>query len=144
MPAVERGPLLRAFWKIHRALLRATRGRFFTRMGPGRQLLLTTTGRKTGEQRSVGLTYLEDHGRLIVVASNVGDDRHPAWWLNLLANPKAQVMVDGKVVEVEARELEEPERSEVFSRFVAAIDESYLEYQRRTDRRLPVVALQPK
>jgi len=110
-------------------------------MGPGRQLLLVTRGRKTGEPRSVGLTYINDGDRWIVVGSNAGEDRHPAWWLNLKEDPAATVLVDGHSVLVTAQELEEPERTEVFARFAAEVDESYLEYQKRTSRRLPVVAL---
>lgn len=141
MAAVNKGPALRVFWKIHRWLLRVTRGRFFTRMGPGRQLLLITTGRKSREPRSVGLTYLTDAERFIVIASNAGEDTHPTWWLNLLANPAATVMVAGGSIPVTAHEVGEPERSEMFSRFVTEIHESYREYERRTSRRLPVVAL---
>jgi deazaflavin-dependent oxidoreductase (nitroreductase family) len=104
-------------------------------------LLLTTRGRKSGEPRQVGLTYLTDADRWVVVASNAGEDFHPAWWLNLLAEPKAAVAVGGETIPVIARELEEPERSSLLSRFVSEIDASYAEYQRRTTRRLPVVAL---
>jgi deazaflavin-dependent oxidoreductase (nitroreductase family) len=145
MAAVRNTPALRAFWRIHRFLLNASDGRFFTRMGPGRQLLLITKGRKTGEPRPVGLTYIEyPAGRYIVVASYLGEDRHPGWWLNLLANPSAEVKVGGETTPVTAQALEEPERSEVFSQFVAEGGDEYLEYQRRTDRRLPVVALTPR
>jgi deazaflavin-dependent oxidoreductase (nitroreductase family) len=76
-----------------------------------------------------------------VIASNAGEDSHPAWWLNLLAAPKATVTVGGETIPVVARELDEPERSSFLSRFAAEIDASYAEYQRRTTRRLPVVAL---
>ena len=143
MPAVTKGPALRAFWRLHRFLLRISNGRFFTRLGPGRQLLLTTRGRKSAEPRRVSLTYLADGHRWVVIASNAGEDSHPAWWLNLLAEPSAAVAVGGKTIPVLARELEEPERSSFLSRFVSEIDASYAEYQRRTARRLPVVALRP-
>lgn len=141
MPAVTKSPTLRAFWRLHRFLLRISKGRFFTRLGPGRQLLLTTRGRKSGEPRQVGLTYIADGDRWVVIASNAGEDSHPAWWLNLLAAPKATVTVGGETIPVVARELDEPERSSFLSRFAAEIDASYAEYQRRTTRRLPVVAL---
>jgi deazaflavin-dependent oxidoreductase (nitroreductase family) len=110
-------------------------------MGPGRQLLLITKGRRTGEPREVGLTYVEDDNRLVVIASNAGEDQQPSWWLNLIADPRAEVMVGGETLEVVASELEEPERSRLVDRFLTEVDESYAEYQRRTDRRLPVVAL---
>ena len=144
MAAVRRGPALRAFWTIHRLILRASKGRLGQRMGPGKQLLLITVGRKSGEPRPVSLTYLEDGGRWVVVASNAGDDRHPTWWLNLSAEPRARVMVGGQTVPVVARELQEPERSLLYERFVDEIDKGYEEYSNRTTRRIPVVALDPK
>ena len=144
MPAVTKSPVLTLFWRVHRFLLRVTKGRFFTRLGSGRQLLLLTKGRKSGERRSVGLTYIKDDERFVVIASNAGDDRHPAWWLNLLSDPNASVTVDGRSIPVTARESEEPERGRLFSRFVNEIDQAYAEYQQRTNRRLPVITLTPK
>ena len=144
MAAVRRSPALRAFWAIHRMILRASKGRIGQRMGPGKQLLLITVGRKSGEPRPVALTYLEDGGRWVVVASNAGDDRHPTWWLNLATEPRAKVMVGGQTVPVVAREMEEPDRSLLYERFVDEIDKSYDEYRNRTARRIPVVALDPK
>lgn len=141
MAAVTKSPALRAFWKLHRFLLQLTKGRFFTRMGPGRQLLLVTTGRKSGEPRPVGLTYLEDSGRWIVIGSNLGEDQHPAWWLNLLSNSSATITLDGHTIPVTAQEVDEPDRSRLLNRFVTEVDESYRTYQQRTSRRLPVVAL---
>lgn len=144
MSAVRLSPGLRAFWTIHRIILRASKGRLGQRMGPGKQLLLITVGRKSGDPRHVALTYLEDGGRWVVVASNAGDDHQPAWWLNLVAEPRARVMVGGQTVPVMARELDDPERSLLYQRFVDEIDQSYREYQTRTTRRIPVVALDPK
>jgi deazaflavin-dependent oxidoreductase (nitroreductase family) len=143
MAAVRRMPALRAFWRIHRRILKASRGRLGQRMGPGKQLLLITVGRKSGEPRPVALTYLEDGGRWIVVASNVGDDRDPTWWLNLAAQPRAQVMIGGRKVPIVAREVQDPERNTLYQRFIDDIDRSYAEYQTRTSRRIPVVALEP-
>ena len=144
MAAVRLNLALRAFWAIHRMILRASKGRVGQRMGPGKQLLLITVGRRSGEPRPVALTYLEDEGRWVVVASNVGEDRHPTWWLNLAAEPRAKVMVGGQTVPVVARELEDPERSLLYQRFVDEINESYDQYRNRTTRRIPVVALDPK
>ena len=144
MAAVRSSRTLRAFWAIHRMILRASKGRLGQRMGPGRQLLLITVGRKSGEPRPVALTYLEDGARWVVVASNAGDDRHPTWWLNLAAEPRAKVIVGGQTVPVVARELEEPERSLLYQRFVDEIHKDYDDYRNRTTRRIPVVALDPK
>ena len=143
MRAVRVNPALRAFWKVHRLIMRASKGRLGQHMGPGRQLLLTTVGRKSGEPRAVALTYLEDQGRWIVVGTNAGEDRHPTWWLNLAAQPRAKVTVGGRTVPVVAREVEEPERSVLYRRFVDDIHQSYHEYAARTSRRIPVVSLEP-
>lgn len=125
-------------------ILRASKGRLGQRLGPGKQLLLITVGRRSGEPRPVALTYLEDGGRWIVVGSNAGEDHDPTWWLNLTAEPRARVLIGGETVLVVARELEEPERSAVYQRFIDDIDDSYREYLDRTSRRIPVVALEPR
>ena len=143
MAAVRMSPALRTFWRIHRRILKASKGRLGQRMGPGKQLLLITVGRKSGEPRPVALTYLEDGGRWIVVASNAGDDRDPTWWLNLAAQPRAEVMIGGRKVPIVAREVPDPEREILYQRFIDDIDKSYGEYQTRTTRKIPVVALEP-
>ena len=140
MPAVRMSRSLRLFWRVHRTFMRLTGGRF-GKVGPMNGLLLTTTGRKTGERRDVALNYLPDGDSYIVIASNVGDDRDPAWWRNLKANPAAELSVGGKRLRVRAREAHGAERESLWIRIVAA-DPAYAEYQQRTKRRLPVVMLE--
>jgi deazaflavin-dependent oxidoreductase (nitroreductase family) len=135
------GPSLRVFWRIHRAFMRLTGGRF-GRVGAMDALLLTTKGRKTGERRDVALNYLRDGDAYIVAASYAGEDRDPAWWLNLKAHPDAEVTVAGKRGRVRARESEGAERARLWALFIRT-DPAYAEYQRRTKRRLPVVLLEP-
>ena len=142
MPAARMGLPLRVFWRVHRAFMRLTGGRF-GRVGPMDALLLTTTGRKSGERRDVALNYLREGDAYIVVASNVGEDRDPAWRRNLTADPEAEVTADGKRVRVRAREAEGAERERLWARLVEK-DPAYAEYQERTKRRLPVVALEPR
>ncbi|MGH2472186.1 MAG: nitroreductase/quinone reductase family protein [Candidatus Limnocylindria bacterium] len=141
MPAVRLGTPLRVFWRIHRAFMRLSGGRF-GRTGTLPALLLTTRGRKTGESRDVTLNFMPDCGALVVIASYGGEDRDPAWWQNLKANPEGGVLHDGKRTMVRAREADGAERQALWDRFVAA-DPSYLEYQQRTERRLAVVVLEP-
>ena len=143
MAAVRKSPALLLFWRIHRMILKVSGGRIGQRMGPGKVLLLITVGRKSGEPRPVALTYLEDGGRWIVVASNAGEDRDPTWRLNLSAQPSAEVMIGGRKVPVVAREVDDPERAHLYLRFVDDIDQGYAEYRARTTRRIPVVALEP-
>jgi len=91
----------------------------------------------------VGLNYLTDDERLVVVGSYAGEDRHPAWWLNLLADPRAEVQIGAKRYPVTARKLEGADRDRMWARVVET-DPSYAEYQRRTPRRIPVVVLERK
>ena len=141
MPAVRMSPSLRLFWRIHRAFMRLTAGRF-GKVGPMDALLLTTTGRKTGERRDVALNSASDGESYIVVASYVGEDRDPAWWKNLQADPMAEIRIGGRRLEVRARAADGAERDRLWARLVAS-DPAYAEYQRRTKRRLPVVMLEP-
>ncbi len=87
------------------------------------------------------LNYFEDAGRLVVIAPSAGDDRHPAWWLNLRAHPDAEVRLGGEARDVRAREVEGPERDRLWARLIT-IDRSYEVYGTRTSRRIPVVALE--
>ena len=121
--------------------MRLTGGRF-GRIGPMDALLLTTKGRKSGEQRAVALNYLLDGDAYIVVASYAGEDRDPAWWNNLKAQPEAEVAVGGRRLKVRARESEGAERARLW-REITRKDPAYAEYQLRTKRRLPVIALEP-
>lgn len=141
MPAVRLNASLRFFWRLHRVFMRLSGGRF-GKVGPMDALLLTTTGRKSGERRDVALNYFSDGDSYIVVASYAGEDRDPAWWRNLKANPDAELRVGGRRIRVRAREADGAERERLWTRLVAT-DPAYAEYQERTKRRLPVVVLEP-
>jgi deazaflavin-dependent oxidoreductase (nitroreductase family) len=143
MPAVRLNSRLRAMWKVHRFVLRATQGRLGSRLGNLKVLLLETTGNKSGRPRSVGLSHLEQNGRYFVVGSYAGEDRDPAWAKNLRAPPKATVTVAGRSLPVVARILEGEERDVVLGRFVEA-DPVYWEYVQRTSREIPVFELRPE
>lgn len=130
-------------WRIHRFVLRATRGRVGSRVGNLKVLLLETTGNKSGQPRSVGLSHLEQDGRYFVVASYAGEERDPAWAKNLRALPKARVTVAGRSFPVVGRQLEGQERGAMFARFVEA-DAAYSVYTERTSREIPVFELRPE
>ena len=129
-------------WKVHRFILRATRGRFASRLGNLKVLLLETTGNKSGRPRSVGLSHLEQDGRYFV-AAYAGEDRDPAWAKNLRAQPKAAVTIAGRSLPVVARQLDGELRAAMFARFVEA-DAAYGEYVERTAREIPVFELRPE
>ena len=106
-------------------------------------LLLTTTGRKTGVKRATPLMYLEEEENLIVIASNGGNPRHPAWWLNLAKNPQAEVQLRNERRRVRAGEATGEERKRLW-RAVVETYSGYEGYQKATDRQIPVVILRPE
>lgn len=124
-------------------LYRATGGRFVGRFGRAPVLLLTTTGRVTGKERVSPLLYLEDGERLVLVASNGGHPRHPAWFRNLEANPEVKVTTGKETRPVRARVCTSEEKVEYWPRLVALYG-SYASYQRRTERDIPIVLLDPR
>jgi deazaflavin-dependent oxidoreductase (nitroreductase family) len=142
MAAFTRNMLVEAFWKIHPVLLRLSGGRVGGQLVGMPVLLLTTRGRKSGQPRSCALTYLPVDGDYVVIASCLGEPRHPAWWLNLEADPEAEVLVAGRREKVRATKVEGPEREKLWDMVVAA-NADYAEYATRTTRRIPVVRLSP-
>jgi len=142
MAAVRLSPTLRLAWFVHRWLYRLSGGRIGRRMNGFEILMLATRGRRSGELRRVALQSLDHGDGWAVIASYAGEDRHPSWWLNLLAEPMADVQIGGAHAPVRAREAAGEEREVLLRRFVA-VDPAYAEYERRTKRRLPVVVLEP-
>ncbi len=142
MRAVRRTNFMEISWKLHRFIYRASGGRVGGAIGGTPVLLLITTGRRSGEPRPVTLTYFEDGERLVVVGSNAGEDRHPAWWLNLQEHPDATVQIGGSTTRVRAVEAVGEERERLWAELTRR-DPAYEQYQLRTDRRIPVVLLHP-
>jgi len=104
--------------------------------------LLTTTGRRSGRPRTVPLLYIPDGDDFVVVASRGGMGSHPAWYLNLLADPDASVLVGSATRRVHARDATEDERRRLWPALTAAYVH-FDAYQLRTPRRIPVVILSP-
>ena len=128
--------------KLHAALLRATDGRVGGRLLGSPVLLLVTTGRRSGLRRTTPLIYLPDGNRQVIVASNGGAAKHPVWWLNLQAHPEATVEIAGRKTRVRATEARGEEKARLWKRLVEMYP-SYESYQRRTDREIPVILLDP-
>lgn len=139
--APKRNWLLRTFWRFHRWAWRITNGRFLRRIVGMPVLELVALGRKSGEPRSVLLSYLPAAGDYVVIASNAGDDREPAWLLNLRAEPAARVRCEGTDFAVMARELDGPEYDQWWERAVV-VNRDYVEYAARTDRPIALVRLE--
>lgn len=129
--------------KVHIWLYRATRGLIGHHAGGLASLLLTTVGRRSGEARTVALTYVPDGRDYVVVASNGGADRHPAWWLNLTARPEATVQVGKDVLPIVAHAADPAERARLWPMLTAA-NPFYTRYEELTARDIPVVVLRPR
>ena len=130
------------FVPVHRLLFRLSGGRVLGSLEGAGVLVLVTKGRKSGEPRSSPLLYFqfEDSDDLIVVASNYGQDHHPAWYLNVTAEPKVSVEASGERFEAEARITQGEGRAALYERVVAA-NSRYATYRASTRRQIPVVAL---
>ena len=105
-------------------------------------LLLTTTGRKTGEPRTAPLIFARDGDDYVIVASVGGMPQHPAWRLRYQAEPKAQIQVKADVLDVVARTATDDEKPRLWA-IVNEVWPNYATYQTRTDRVIPVVVLTP-
>lgn len=103
-------------------------------------LILHHTGAKSGQARETPLVYLRDGDRWIIFASKAGAPAHPHWFLNVSANPDVTVEVDGETVPARASEITGAERDAIYARQVEAMPQ-FGEYQEKTDRTIPVVAL---
>ena len=103
-------------------------------------VLLTTTGAKSGKPTTTPVMYLADGDRYVIIASNAGADNHPAWYHNLRAAPEAKVEVGTEEFGVKAEFVEGEERDELYARMVA-LAPGFAEYEAKTTRRIPVVAL---
>lgn len=130
----------RLFVPFHVLVYRLSGGRLLGRLGGLPVLLLSTTGRRTGKQRTMPLLYLEEDGALAVAASAAGADRHPAWYGNLVANPTVEVHTRDGRREMLAETAADEDRQRLYDQFKAASDQ-YAGYETKTDRQIPIVLL---
>jgi len=104
-------------------------------------LLLTTTGRKTGEPRTTPLIYAQDGNRYVIVASKGGAPDDPGWYRNLDKSPEVELQVEDEVFPARARTAEGEERDRLWQK-ANEVWPHYAEYQEKTDREIPVVVLE--
>jgi F420H(2)-dependent quinone reductase len=135
--------VLTTLGKLNVPVYRATRGKLMNKVGSAPVMLLTTTGRKSGVERTAPVLFLEDGPRLVVVGSNAGNARTPAWALNLRATPEARAQVGGRRWPVRARVAEGEERAELWRR-VNDLYEGFDDYDARTARDIAVFVLEPR
>lgn len=134
---------LKATGKLNVPLYRLSRGRLMGKVGTAPVLLLTSTGRRSGQQRTAPVLYLVDGERLVVIGSNAGNKRAPAWSFNLQANPDAEVDVRGKRRSVRARVAEGEERARLWEK-VNELYEGFDSYDANTSREIAVFVLEPR
>jgi deazaflavin-dependent oxidoreductase (nitroreductase family) len=145
-PAEERfGTLaVRAMSVVNTWIFRASGGRLGGKFRYGAPvLLLTTTGRKSGERRTTPLIYLDDRAGIVLVASKGGMSHSPGWYHNLMAHPECEVQIGGRTRRMLARRASAAEKQALWPRLVA-IYRDYDDYQARTTRDIPVVILSPR
>jgi len=129
----------------HRTTLKLTGGRYPSKLLGMQTLELFTIGRKTGERRGTMLTApICEPDRVVVIASKGGHQEHPAWYLNLTANPDVEVALhNGPTLQMRARTATGEERADLWARAVEA-NKGYAGYQRNAEREIPVVVCEPR
>ena len=136
--------VLKTMNTVHRTILKLSGGRFGWEASNMPVLELTTTGRKSGQPRAVMLTSpLQEGSTVVIVASRGGDDQKPAWFLNLRDNPQVEVSLKGAPKQpMTARVATPEERARMWPKIVAD-HKNYGGYQKRTEREIPLVLLEP-
>jgi len=133
---------LRMVGKLNAPVYRLSCGRVGGKVGGGPVLLLTTTGRKSGQPRTAPVLYLADDGRYVVINTNAGNQKTPAWSLNLKANPDAEVEVGRRRSKVRARIAEGEERTALWRRHMEQYS-GWDYYESKLDREITVFVLEP-
>ena len=134
--------LRNAFVRLHAALYRASNGRVGGHLAGLEVLLLTTTGRRSGMRRTIPLGHIREGEAYVVIASNGGQDQHPAWYLNLRGDPHAQIRLGARTFDVVAEPARGEQRARLWARVIAA-GPRYAGYATATTREIPLVLLTP-
>ena len=131
------------FVRLNIFFYRLTGGILGGNMGGATVLLLTTTGRKTGQQRTTPLRYLRHGSDYMVVASNYGKEKPPAWFYNLQAKPTVTIQVMGKKMTARAEMASDDQQPPLYQQFIDA-DPRFIEYAKTAKRTITVVLLKPQ
>ena len=134
--------MLKVFLKLAVFLYNVSGGRIGGKMGKMPVLLLTTTGRKTGKQRTLPLMYIMDGPAYVITASAGGAEKHPGWFFNIRSSQQATIQVKDTQIQVTAEIAGPEKKSELWARLVA-IAPNFAGYQKRTSRDIPMVILRP-
>lgn len=133
-------PLVKLFTQTHVGLYRLTKGKLGGKMGSNQILLLSTTGRKSGQSRTTPVVFFRDKASFVVVASNGGGANNPAWYHNLVAERKATIEVKGEKIQVKASEATGKDRERLWKMITEKADQ-FGQYQEKTERQIPVMML---
>ena len=133
---------IKAALAVYIFLYRLTSGAIGGRMASLQVLLLTTTGRKTGQPRTTPLGYFRQDGNLVVIASNGGADQNPAWFYNLKSNPQVTIQAGNKQLAAKAEVVDAEKRKQMWADLVKMAP-VYDRYTTRTKREIPLVILKP-
>jgi deazaflavin-dependent oxidoreductase (nitroreductase family) len=134
----------RVVFGVHKQIFLTTQGRVGGKAFGMPVIMLSTIGRKSGKVRTTMLTSpVQDGDSVVIVASYGGDNRHPTWFLNLRDNPAVEVMMRGRTRKMNARVASSEEKERLWPRITGKY-RGYSSYQRRTDRDIPVVILEPR
>jgi deazaflavin-dependent oxidoreductase (nitroreductase family) len=134
---------LRWTGKLNVPLYRLSGGRVGGKVGRAPVLLLTTTGRKSGQPRTAPVVYLAEGDDMVVINTNAGNARVPAWSLNLKANPEAKVEVGREHLAVRARIAEGEERTDLWRKHNVQYS-GFDDYEAKLDRKISVIVLEPR
>ena len=133
---------VKMFLGAHVSIYRLSGGKVGGKMGPNAVLLLTTTGRKSRQKRTIPLGYFKDGDNFVITASNGGQPQHPGWYFNLKSEPRAMIEVGKDKLEVIAEQADPEQKNRLWSRLVS-IAPQYDQYRGRTNRDIPMMILHP-
>jgi len=132
---------IRWFMTINAFLIKISNGKIGGKLGAQTILILHTTGRKSGQPRSIPIAYFFHEGKYLIVESNWGKDNHADWYFNLQKQPQASIEVNGRMIKVKASFAEGEEYPRLWE-YVTKKHAPYLEYQKMTERKIPIVVFE--
>ena len=134
--------LIKWFMRINAFFLRITNGWLGSKLGKQTILLLETSGRKSGQPRTIPIAYFFHEGKYLIVESNWGKDKHADWYFNLKKNPRATLILNGRRIPTQAHDADGEEYGRLW-KFATEKHPPYLQYQSMTKRLSPIVVFQP-
>ncbi len=134
--------IFKSFLSVYIALFRRTGGKFGGKMGAMGVLLLTTTGRKSKQQRTSPLGYIRDGENYVVSASNNGQPQNPGWYFNLKDDPHAVIEVGKDKINVTAEQADPEQKKRLWAQLIS-VAPRYGKYPEKTSRDIPMMILHP-